>query len=813
MKIAWLITAATLCNIAAQAQTPVDTTAKELKGVSVTFVRRTDTEAAIVGQTRAAQGVVSAVGGEEIRRAQDKDAGEAVRRVAGVSVIEDKFVMVRGLSQRYNNVWVNGGAVPSSEADSRAFSFDVIPATQIDRLMVVKSPSPEYPADFSGGFICLDTKNVPSQDAYSLTLGTVFNDQTAGRSFMRKNANDWYTRSHTALADLKASGDFALRRMAKGYTIGLIGAANYSAERRRVADMENNLFGVYDLTHDRSNYLRRSTDTQWNYNQRFGAMLNATLVSPSGNHKYELKNLLNYLTNDRYTQRQGFSAQSNREASAEYFTRRRLTYSTQLTGRHTLQNDDVLDWSGSYAYANRRMPNRRRYLIDDALTEDGTLGLTSSNDINIENTRLDEHIASASVNHRHTFFFSETFEPQLRVGAYTEYRTREYTTNEEMFLWDAAHNTLPADFRRMDLPTLLSDPAYRASDRLYLYEEPHMRNDYKGREALAAAYFAATLPLGKLRIYTGLRYEYNRMALVSNTRDYEPSPATRRYTSHDFFPSLNATWKLAPDHQLRLAYGRSVNRAEFRELSSSVYYDFDLASDVQGNSELRPADIHNLDLRYEFYPARGEMVSLAAFYKRFRNPIEWTYTVAGGTDLIYSYENARGANNYGLELDLRKTLDFIGMKGFSLAANAAWIHSRVTFPKGSRHDNRPMQGQSPYLINIGLFYQSEPLHFTAALLYNRIGKRIIGVGRSEGTTGSEDVARIPDSYEMPRDAIDLTLSKGFGHFDIKVGIRDLLAQKVTYQQFDHNAAGTQIKQTTRQYRPGRNITASVTYKF
>lgn len=814
MKQTLLTAAATLYIIGAAAQNTTDTTATELHTVDVTLVRRTDTEAAIVGQTRAATGVVSAVGGEEIRRAQDSNAGEAVRRVPGVSIIEDKFVMVRGLSQRYNNVWINGGAVPSSEADSRAFSFDLIPSAQIANLIIVKSPTPELPADFSGGFININTRDVPARDAFSFTLGTNLNLRTVGRTFTRKNWGDWLTRSHNALPDLRLATDWALRRRcASGTTFGLVGALNYTNERRRLAPMTNNLFGVYDQRRDRSNYLRRSTDHQYNLNQRLGGMLNLTMVSPSGNHKYELKNIVNFLTTDRFTRRQGISAQSNREASAEYYTRRRTTYNGQLTGRHTLGYDDVLDWQAAYSYANRRMPRRRRYLVDDALTDDGRLGLTSSNDINIEDTRLDEHIASAAVNHQHTFLFGQ-FEPRLRVGAYTEYRTRAYRTREQFFLWDAANNTLPADFRLMDMPTLLSSPQYRGPEGLYLYEEPHMRNDYDGRDALCAAYFAATLPLGRLRIYTGLRYEMNRMKLISNTRDYERSPHSRRYTSHDFLPSLNATLRLAPDHQLRLAYGRSLNRAEFRELSSSVYYDFDLNSDVQGNSELRPADIHNLDLRYEWYPARGELISLAAFYKHFRNPIEWTYTVAGGTDLVYSYENARSANNLGLELDIRKTLDFMGLRNFSLAANAAYIHSRVAFPSGSHNDDRPMQGQSPYLVNVGLFYHNEARRLTAAVLYNRIGKRIIGVGRSEGTTGSDELARIPDSYEMPRDVVDLTFAKGFGtHLELKASVRDVLGQKVTYQQYEHNARGNEIKQVTRQYRPGQNIALSLTYKL
>ena len=270
-------------------------------------------------------------------------------------------------------------------------------------------------------------------------------------------------------------------------------------------------------------------------------------------------------------------------------------------------------------------------------------------------------------------------------------------------------------------------------------------------------------------------------------------------------------YKFNDKHQVRLAYGKSVNRPEFREVSPSVYYDFDLASHVQGNVDLKSCYIHNVDLRYEFYPSRGEQITIAGFYKHFDNPIEWTYTVAGGTSLVYSYENAESADNFGVELDIRKDFSFIGLRNLSLSFNGTLIHSRVNFPAGSRNENRPMQGQSPYLVNTGLFYKNDKQQLSLSLLYNRIGKRIIGVGRSEGSTGSEDNARVPDSYEMPRDVLDFTISKKFGnHWEIKANIRDILAQKVSYKQF---AEAREVVQITRQYKPGRNIGLSAVATF
>ena len=835
---------------------------QQLKEVTVTAVERRNTDAAMIQVAKNSPVIVSNVSAQEISRTQDTNAGEVIRRVPGVSLIDDKFVMVRGLSQRYNNVWVNGGAVPSSEADSRAFSFDIIPSSQIDNLTIVKSPTAEYPADYSGGFIIVNTKEIPAENSFNIAVGGNWNTSSAFQNFSyskgsgtdflgfdnglrslnggihaalnpQLNANgkpvgdyatsllgnglnnDWLVKNRKPLGDLKLAASLNRRWMLGGRTLGMLAALNYTNEYRTYENMENNLYGIYDAANDKPNYLRHSVDDQYNNNVRLGAMLNFTFLSKDGNHKYQLKNIFNQLATSRYTWRDGVSAQSNLERSAEYYYRSRTTYNGQLTGKHTFTSD-ALDWSIGYAYANRHLPDRRRYLIDDAL-ESGVYALSTGNDISREWTQLDEHILSLGVNDKHHFKFGN-FEPDLKVGAYGEYRSREYQTRNFIYNWNVSDNNMPSDFRHSDIPTLLSSEANMGYDKLYLLEEKQMRNNYRGHNTLGAGYLALSLPFGKLGIHAGVRFEHNDMELISNSRDYEKSESSRHYKTDDVFPSLNTTYKISDQHQVRLSYGRSINRPEFREVSSSVYYDFDLASNVQGNTELKNCYVDNLDLRYEWYPSRGELISLAVFYKHFDSPIEWTYTVAGGTDLIYSYKNAKSANNYGVELDIRKNLGFIGLKDFSWSFNGALIKSKVQFEKGAKEEDRPMQGQSPYLINTGIFYKNAPLKMDIALLYNRIGKRIIGVGRSEGSTGDDSNSRVPHSYEMPRNTIDFSLAKKFGeHLELKLNVRDLLAEKIYYKQFADvtysDGSKKEVEEIARCYKPGRNIGLQAIYKF
>lgn len=833
----------------------MDSDSQSLGEVAVTAVVRRNTETAQIQAQKHSLVVQSGVSAQQITRTQDKDASEVIRRVPGISIIDNKFVMVRGLSQRYNNVWLNGGAVPSSEADSRAFSFDIIPSSQLDNMVVVKSPAPEYPADFTGGFILVNTKQLSGENGFNISLGMGVNDRTHFRNFITSHGscldwlgfgsgwrsldagingvlkpyagyengsnprldilgnglnNDWTLRAKRPLMDMKLNMSYNHTwKMDEGQTFGLLAALNYTNGYRTQLDMENSLYGPYDISNDRPVALRKATDNQYSHDTALGTMLNLSFRPKDNRHYFEWKNIFNKIAKDRYSERTGFNAQPDNINDKEYYYSTRTTYNTQLTGFHTF-TEDYVNWSISYAYANRDLPDRR--LIERT---DRTEQRMSIYRISREFTKLDEHIFSAGTNYRKEFHIGK-FEPSFRAGAYGEYRMRSYRTRQFQYGWQP-DNTLSADLLFSDdIPgNVLIDSNY-GPDKLYLYEEVNYLNNYDGKQTQIAGYMAVNIPIGHFDIYAGARYEYNCQVLGMNTRQFEESLQNTSYANNDIFPSLNATYRLNDKNQFRAAYGRSINRPEFRELSPSVFYDFELGSNVMGNYNLKPAYIDNFDLRYEWYPSAGEQISIALFYKHFKNPIEWTYTVAGGTDLVYSFMNALGANNYGFEIDIRKNLDFIGLRNFSLSFNGAWIKSKVSFSLGTNNINRPMQGQSPYLINTGIFYNDMKRGWDVAVLYNRIGKRIIGVGNRYGTGADGSSRNIPNSYEMPRNSIDLSIAKKFGRWEMKVSARDLLAERYTFKQFENVVVNNRthtVEEVTRSYRPGRNFNLTIGYNF
>ena len=158
------------------------------------------------------------------------------------------------------------------------------------------------------------------------------------------------------------------------------------------------------------------------------------------------------------------------------------------------------------------------------------------------------------------------------------------------------------------------------------------------------------------------------------------------------------------------------------------------------------------------------------------------------------------------------------MKGLSLRFNAAYIHSKVAFPEGSQEDDRPMQGQSPFIVNAMLFYRNEPTGLSAALQYNIIGKRIVGVGRSDQSQTGLINNAIPDSYEMPRHSLDLALGWEFAqNWNLKLNIKNLLNSKLRYVQFPKGilADGTRksAEEVTKEYKLGRSFGITLGYSF
>ncbi|GHT47412.1 outer membrane protein [Bacteroidia bacterium] len=791
---------------------------------------RSNTENAMVMTVKSLPQVTNGISASQIAKSPDRIASEVVRRIPGITVIDDRFIVVRGLAQRYNNAWINGLAVPSTETDSRAFPLDLIPSSQIDNLLVYKSPSPEIPGDFSGGFVKITSKGVPDENRMELGYTTGFNVKTQFNDFRINPGNstdalgfnnDWRIKNVTPVPDQRFSLMVA-RRMetANNHIIGNVTALTYNNTFKGVEGMKNARYGIYSSTADMPVFLDNYIDNQFSKDVRLGVLHNwSFILNPS--NRIEFKNLLNRLGRNRLTERTGVKDMSSmyyREQTEMQYTSR-FTYSGQFSGVHDLSPNRNLTWDAGYSYANKNEPDRRIVTNQAGIgsLEDIPSVVTFNDNIDRYFQKLHDHNVSAAVNYKQTFP-NLLFQPVLKTGVYGEYRTRNYTTREFIYRYDNLSYEERQAYLQLPFQEMLQEQ-YLGADKVFLDEITRKTNNYSADVWHGAGYAALEIPLNKVTVYAGVRLESHHTKL---TRDRSDAPDLILMTSKNindlnWLPSANLTYKFTEKHQLRVAYGRSLNRPELRELSPTVYFDFDLFSEIGGNENLKTASIDNFDLRYEFYPNFGETVSLGVFYKHFKNPIEWTFIDMGGS-LRYNYENADRAESVGIELDVRKKLDFIGLPGFSLIMNAALIDSKVHFKTGEivSEPDREMQGQSPYIINTGLYYQSEKHGLNLSLLYNRIGKRIVGLGKSNSIETNINTL-IPDSYEMPRNVFDFTISKNIGkRFEIRCSVKDILSGDVVFKQFpkfEKDGIIYNREQITKQYNPGQSISLGVSFKI
>ncbi len=307
----------------------------------------------------------------------------------------------------------------------------------------------------------------------------------------------------------------------------------------------------------------------------------------------------------------------------------------------------------------------------------------------------------------------------------------------------------------------------------------------------------------KLKAIWGLRVE-NFDQVVGSMRKSDPRYVHSKVT--DYLPALNITYKLNKQTNIRLTGSKTFIRPEFRELSTFQFYDFDLGATVAGNTNLQRTQVANFDLRYEFYPEAGSLLTVGTFYKYFKNPIEAYFNVGSGGASTYNFINADEANSFGAEVEFRKKLDFIkGLQNFTFQTNASYIFNRVTSEQTNL--NRPMQGQSPYLLNAVLQYDETKHGLSATILFNQIGRRIVFVGGSDQ----------PPIWENPRALLDLQFAKKLmqDRAELKLNVSDILNNTAIFytdlnnnKKYDKNQDAFAIR---RNY--GSNVSLSFSYKF
>jgi outer membrane receptor protein involved in Fe transport len=819
--------------------------------VEVSAKRRTGTEMSVLTEVKKAEQVAVGVSATQIAKTQDRDAGAVIRRVPGVSIIDGRFVMIRGLNERYNTVMLNDVITPSLEVDKKSFSFDLIPSAMIDRMLVFKSGSADLPAEYAGGIIKIYTKNLPDENFVSITLqggyrnGTTFEEaplnqqKGAGLGFSSANdlpsvfparitsampvstfrslPNDWSYETGRNHPDLRANLAFGRKFRLGKAEAGNLTSITYSNVFQYFPETVRNRYESFDSATQRSGNFFHYVDRQNINTVNIGVLSNFNFIL-SPKTRLDFRNFFNQNGRNETTLRTG-SIRADGQDFRNYAFRyeQRSIYSGQVGSVHNLNDRDELRFNIGYGLTKRQEPDFKRvrssrqsdtqdpyqiYIPGSATTYDAARFFSNLDETSVVvNGAWDRKLGEITD--------GERFQEKLKTGFYFENKNRVSQAR-----WMSYKVANYANFNQ-DLLKLPADQIFapeNISPTGFTLEEGTNPSDYYEASNLqAAGYISYGRPIGeRLSVVAGIRGEFNRQQLTSSKLGGQPVKVDNPIFTP--VPSLNITCNLGQKQVLRLAYSYSVNRPEFRELAPFQYYSFAQEVNITGNPDLKIARIHNLDARWELYPSPSELVSFGVFRKNFTNPIENYIQPGSGSNISYRAGNAAKAVNYGLEAEVRKNLEDVFKAGFlqkvSVLFNASLIKSRIVLGAGAENQvsERPMQGQSPYLVNAGFYYNDNDNGLQVSILYNVFGKRIYVVG---------DIDANPDQYEMPRHLIDISFTKRAGrNFEIKGGVTDLLNQPYRLiQDSDHNGKVNGTDQDIQRYRFGSYFSLGFTYRF
>ena len=790
----------------------------QLAEISVSAASERGTVGRALEEQRNAANIVSSVSSEQIARSPDSDAGQAVQRVSGVTVQDGRYVFVRGLGERYTTTSLNGARIPSPEPERKVVPLDLFPSGLLEGITTSKTFTPEQSGDFSGAQVDLKTREFPAGRVFTLTTSVGLNSAVTGRDLPRapRTGTEWlaFGGSERALPEVAReagslvhltqaeripiinsfrdvwsgrnasagpNGSFGLSLGGEdpvlGQRIGYIASLSYSynQETRRDESRASAFPGASPGDASAVNVYTGATGRE---SVLWGGLLNLS-TRIGATTKLSFNNSLTRTADNEATRLAGFYEQNavNLDLTRLTFVERSVR-SNQVVGEHLLGERHFLDWAATTSGVSRNEPDRADLVYvareDGAgnLVPDFWFGANRSADRTF--STIDEEGYEGALNYR------------LSLGALSAptwvkagVLARTVSRDADSRIYNLSTISLTETERRARPEDIFSG-FYASQGRLRLNANASGR--YTADDRLLAGYLQADVPVtDRIRVLGGARIE--RSEIEVNTVLFEGIQEVvvpSRLEDTDLLPALGVTYFLNENQQLRLSASQTLSRPEYRELSPVNFFDILGGQRLFGNPDLRRATIQNYDARWEWYPRAGETISLGAFYKRFRDPIERILVQnADGFSPDITFANADGANNYGVELELRKRLDLLspGLRRFTLFTNTTLIQSEIQVGNEGisslTNPERPMAGQSEYVMNAGLGYGSDDGRWNGTVLYNVSGRRLIEAG----------IFPLPDTYEEARHLVDLSVqfpvSRGLSG---KLDGKNLLNEPVLYLQ-------------------------------
>lgn len=796
------------------------------------------TNVALIQERKAAPTLSEAIGRTEMSRITGGDGADVMQRVTGISVVDNKFVFVRGLGERYSATELNGAQIPSTQPDKKVIAMDLFPSALLESIETEKSYTPDQAAEFAGGLVKVNTLDFPSRPTLRIGYGSDFNTHTTFKPFRNYPGGKYdffgFDDGTRSLPDIIPSTKvIKATRFTPGFSaqeIQQFGRAfsdvwefntkNDAMPAQKFNFVAGNTFGnlgvVVALSHGTDYESRKEgrtfygTETSDNLVFRAGYNFDLSTVSTrsaaTANVAYRLtpgnklifRNFFTHDSSDEARSYEGFNRDINTQLrNIRLRFNEEQIYSNQLSGEHSLGlfGNSLLEWSVTRARSTFDEPDLRESLYEfDPARDQFVLSNQSQSGFRQFNN-LAEELIEPKLNYS-IFFFGKGVTGNIRIGASYRNRDRDFHSRRFRFI--------PINTQGIDIsagPDEILAPENIRPNGFELREETRNTDTYGAKQINRGFYGMLDIAFGSWRFIGGGRVESDgqRVVTYDNFRP-EQVQVTTVLENTDFLPALNVVYKLSPSQNLRGSYSKTLNRPEFRELAPFDFTDVTGGRTLVGFPGLNIAHIRNYDVRWEWFPGGEDVISGSFFFKNFDQPIE--RVVEATAQLRTSYRNAEGARNWGFEADFRRNLGFLaeGLSPFSINANYTFVESNVTVPTGGliqlTSSNRPLAGQSKHVFN-GIFQWERQAGTVARALLNYQGDRLADVGAN----------RLPDIIERGRWGLDAIFIQPFGaarQWTFKFSAKNLLNQEYLFSQGD---------KTQRSYNTGRTFSLSLSYSF
>ena len=767
----------------------MESDAQALGEVSVVAKKNLEGERALQMERQKATLAIENLGAKEMSIKGISNVEEGVKKITGISIASAGQLIVRGLGDRYSTTTLNGLPIASPNPDNKLINLDIFPASNVQNITVRKVYVASAFADYSGAHIDISTKENVGSDFLSISFNAGGKFNTLGKDFYRMDRDgslfktpsldqklidmsltdfEEYARHNrlfntsfqvskkTALPEFGGNIGFGKRFTLGGNEVSVLGSIGVSND---LQTMDNASIRTLEAT--------GNTLNEFNYD----SYSNELKIAALGNLGYSFRTsdhigyTFFYARNaiDTYMRREGVDYEDHHLIGSNNVTHIYSLQNHQVNGKHYFGKQWDLNWSGSYSKTSSDEPDRRQVMF---IREDDQIKLFKLN--RQETMRYfgslneDEWVGDLTASYR----FGDN--NKLQAGFTYKDKNRDYMGTRFYYNLNKLNPTITDIY---DTDSFLNmENVENGSITIDRKKQP--KDSYTAGNSIYAGYIATEYyPVAPLLVNLGVRYEISKQWVDYYT---DGGKAERsELNKNDLFPSLNMKYQMNEKNSLRFAFSRTVTRPSFIEMAPFLYQESYGSAQIRGNADLQNGYNYNIDLRYELFEKNGDMLSITAYYKHLKAPIERVQTLSGGS-AVHSFRNADNGMATGVEIEFRKEI----VKDLRFGVNGSYMYTNVKLPEGGAYTNsqRALQGASPYLANADLTYSpafSNDRQLSVALLYNLQGPRIHSVG----------ISGLGDIKQQPVHTLNFTGSYRFNRrFAVKLQVNDLLNQDILFKQ-------------------------------